>query len=171
MGTATQANVTLDTYLHSTYVPDGEFIDGVVEERPMGGFDHASWQEAILAWFRLHAEQRNIRARPELRVQVAVARYRVPDVVVLDRALPIEQIVTRAPLAVVEILPPEDTTQRALHKPADYDAMGIGRIWGIDPTEPAFYRYAPARLERMSAFGAQGDRIHFPMAEIAKLLD
>lgn len=171
MGSQTQTPISLDTYLHSHYEPDAEFVDGFVEERPMGEFDHASWQQALQRWFLLHEREWNIRARPELRVQVASARYRVPDVVVLDRALPIEQIVTRAPLAVFEILSPEDTMQRALHKLADYDTMGIAHIWVIDPTEPAFYRYAQGRLERTTDFGAPGERIHFPMAEIAKLLD
>jgi hypothetical protein len=26
-------------------------VDGKIEERPMGEFDHASWQQAIQLWF------------------------------------------------------------------------------------------------------------------------
>jgi hypothetical protein len=57
MATLTQARVSLETYLHATYEPDAKHADGVVEERPVGEFDHASWQEAIVAWLRSHAEQ------------------------------------------------------------------------------------------------------------------
>lgn len=171
MATGTQPVVSLETYLHSTYEPDAEYVDGEIEERPMGEFDHASWQEAILAWFRLHADKWNVRARPELRVQVATDRYRVPDVVVLDRALPVEQIVTRPPLAVFEILSPEDTMQRILHKLADYAAMGIAQIWVIDPKRTVSFRYTNGSLQLSETFGSPGGRMHFAMQEIAALLD
>ena len=70
----------------------------------MGEDDHSAWQLAILKWFLQHERDWNVRLRPELRVQVAATRFRVPDVAVLDRDLPIEQIVTRPPLAVFEVL-------------------------------------------------------------------
>lgn len=57
MAALTHAHVSLETYLHSTYEPDAEYGDGIVEERPMGEFDHASWQQAVLECFRSHAEQ------------------------------------------------------------------------------------------------------------------
>jgi hypothetical protein len=80
---ATTANVAVEVYLRSSYEPDAEYVDGRIEERPMGEFDHALWQQAILKWFWLHEKEWSIRALPELRVQVAANRYRVPDVTVL----------------------------------------------------------------------------------------
>lgn len=50
----------------------------------------------------------------------------------LDRALPVEQIVTRAPIADI-VLSPEDTLTRLQRKLADYEAMGIPQIWIVDP--------------------------------------
>ena len=78
----------------------------------------------------------NIRVRPELRVQVGPTRFRVPDVTVLDRNLVNEQIVTVAPLAVFEVLSPEDRVQRLNRKLEDY-RMGIPQIWVIDSAEEA----------------------------------
>ena len=43
----------------------------------------------------------------------------------LDRAQPIEQIVTHPPVAVFEVLSPEDTMQRLKRKLEDYRIMGI----------------------------------------------
>lgn len=43
-----------------------------------------------------------------LRIQVSPSRFRVPDVTILDLSLPIEQIITHPPIAVIEILSPED---------------------------------------------------------------
>jgi hypothetical protein len=50
-------------------------------------------------------------------------------VAVLDSSAPVEQVMTHPPIAVFEVLSPEDTVQRLKHKLEDYSAMGIG--WSI----------------------------------------
>ena len=105
---ATTTHVPVEVYLCSSYEPDAEYVDGRIEERPMGEFDHASWQAAILNRFWQHEREWDIRVMPSLRIKVAATRYRVPDVTVLDRDRPIEQIITHPPLAVFEVLSPED---------------------------------------------------------------
>ena len=82
---AATAFVPIDEYLRSDYEPDAEYVDGEIEKRPMGQFDHASWQQAIQLWFSARAREWNIRVLAEYRVKVAPARYRVPDVTVFDR--------------------------------------------------------------------------------------
>jgi len=47
-------------------------------------------------------------------VQVAPSRFLVPDITLLDRNLPIERIATHPPVAVFEILSPEDTLKRMM---------------------------------------------------------
>jgi len=166
------AYVPLEVYLRSSYEPDAEYVDGVIEERPMGEYDHSSWQHAIGLWFAQHAQEWAIRVRPELRVQVAKHRFRVPDVAVLDRNLPIEQIVTRAPIAVFEILSPEDSLNRMMIKLADYENMGIRTILVLDPKGQHF-RFLDGRLEplRPEPFDLPGSACRFDLAEIEKLLD
>jgi Uma2 family endonuclease len=146
---ATVTTVPVEVYLRSSYEPDAEYVDGVIEARPTGEYDHAAWQEAILAYFRNHRQEWNIRALPELRVKISQTRYRVPDVTVLDRALPIEQIITVPPIAVFEILSPDDTMSRILVKLADYENMGISNIFVVEPTSDTQYFYAKGCLERM----------------------
>lgn len=168
---ATLAHVPVEVYLRSSYDPDAEFVDGAIEERPMGEYDHASWQEAIMKWFWQHADEWNIRVKPELRVQVSATRFRVPDVTVLDRRQPIEQIITHAPLAVFEILSPEDTMTRMMRKLGDYAAMGIPQIWVIDPEPKAYFRFEKGELHRTSTFEGTGTEMRFDISEIEKLLD
>ncbi len=100
--------VSIEAYLSASWEPAAEYVDGVVEARPMGEREHAAWQKAILQWFLPREGQWRVCALPELRVQVAPRRFRVPDVAVLDTAQPYQAVVTHAPVAVFEILSPED---------------------------------------------------------------
>ncbi len=169
MSTAT--SVPVEAYLKSEYEPDAEYVDGEIEERPMGEFDHSSWQQAIQRWFLQNELRWNTRVRPELRVQVAPTRYRVPDVTVLDRRQPVEQIITHAPVAVFEVLSPEDTMLRLKRKLDDYVAMGIPEIWVIDPEEGSFLRYEDRQLLRREDFDLPEKNIRFRLSEIKNLLD
>ena len=50
---ATAVHVPVEVYLRTLdYEPDCEYVDGVIEERPQGEYDHASWQQAIQCGFR-----------------------------------------------------------------------------------------------------------------------
>jgi Uma2 family endonuclease len=168
---AATTRIPLEVYLHSTYEPDAEYVDGEIEERPMGEDDHSAWQDAVCAWFRQHRKEWDLRVRPELRVQVAPTRFRVTDVAVLDRAHPTEPIATRPPFAVFEILSPEDTLRRLKRKLEDYKAMGISQIWVIDPEDGSCSRYLEGELKRSSTFSDPARGITFDMAEIKTLLD
>lgn len=164
-------HVPIEIYLRSSYEPDAEYVDGEIEERPMGENDHSAWQEAICFWFRQHACEWNVRVRPMLRIQVAATRFRVPDVTVLDRAQPIEQIITLPPLAVFEVLSPEDSLQRLKRKLEDYSRMGIPEIWIVDPQDGAYYRYEERQLLRRESFSYASRGIVFDMERIKELLD
>ena len=170
MATAT-SQLSVQDYLKLTSDPDCEYVEGVLEERPVGERDHAAWQDALLAWFREHKREWNIFVYPELRTQVAPDRFRVPDVTILSREAPREQIITHPPLAVFEILSPEDTMTRMMEKLADYEQMGIGAIWVIEPKKPAYFQFSEGRLLPASVFELPGTSFIVPMAEIEKLID
>ena len=106
------AAIPVELYLHTSYEPDAGFVDGEIEERFAGEDDHATWQQASQFWFSQHAQVWGRRVRVALRVQVSPTRYRVPDIVVFDRHRPTEQILTHPPVAVFEVLSPEDTMSR-----------------------------------------------------------
>jgi Uma2 family endonuclease len=164
--------VTVEEYLRSSFEPDAEYVDGEIEERAVGEYDHSAWQRAIVFWFQQQAKAGQIRVCPELRVQVSPTCFLVPDVTLLDRNRPIEQIVTHPPVAVFEILSPADTLKRVMAKCGRYEAMGIRTILVIDPDGPK-YRYAGGRLESLEAraFDIPGSQSRFDLDEIEKLLD
>ncbi|KAA6460990.1 Uma2 family endonuclease [Acidobacteria bacterium AB60] len=163
-------HISEQQYLHSTFEPDAEYVDGEVRTRSMPTYSHADWQLAIATWFVQHAREWNIRCVPELRVRVRPGAYRVPDVSVLDRANPKEEIVTVAPLAVFEVLSPDDTVQELYEKLDDYTAMGIPQIWVADPKTGAFKQYCDQCLKPASRFSLPQRGIEFDTHEIASLL-
>lgn len=165
-------HVPVEVYLASSFEPDAEYVDGVIEERPMGEYDHSTWQHAVELWFEQRAKEWNIRVRPELRVQAKHTHFRVPDVAILDRSLPVEQIITHPPIAVIEIVSPEDTLRRIMSRLADFEDMGVGTILVLDPGGRHF-RYRKGNLESLppGPFELEGSAARFDLAEIEKLLD
>lgn len=162
--------VPLEVYLRSSFEPDAEYVDGEIQERPMGEYDHAAWQSALLLYFRQHNHDWNIRVQPELRVRVAESRFRVPDVTVLDRSQPFEQIVSHPPIAVFEVLSPEDIMSRVLVKLADYERMGVAGIFLIDP-KGSRYRFQAGALSPIDRGPVHCGRLTVDFEQIAGLLD
>jgi Uma2 family endonuclease len=121
----------IQEYLHSDYQPDREYVDGEIQERNLGEKDHSRIQMAVAAFFHALRGQ-GLYTFPELRVQVSPTRFRVPDVTVTIGD-PDEQILTKPPYIVVEILSPEDTVRRLLERVCDYEEFGVENIWVIDP--------------------------------------
>ena len=122
---ATTARNSIELYIHGDYEPDVDCVDGCLEERHLGERDHAAWQLAVQLWFAQNARAWNTVGLPELRICVAPTRFRVADVAILDRNAPYEQVVTHPPLAVFEILSPEDRLSRVRARLTDYAAMEI----------------------------------------------
>src|ERR1700759_3494622 len=81
MASATQ--IPVDEYLRTSYRPDREYIDGELRERSVGKWEHARIQYLLAVWFGQHESLWNIVGSTEQRLQVAPARVRVPDLVVV----------------------------------------------------------------------------------------
>ncbi len=89
---------------------------------------------------------------------------------VLDRSLPVERIITHPPIAVFEVLSPEDTFSRLKRKLEDYRTMGIPHIWIVDPEDGSFSRYDDSQLDRREIFSDPTRGIVFEMNSIEGLL-
>jgi len=61
---APTAQIGIETYLKTSYRPDCDFVDGEIEERNLGEFDHAQLQAAVSAWFYAHRKDWNIHVLP-----------------------------------------------------------------------------------------------------------
>lgn len=133
--------ISLDEYLRSSYEPDCEYVDGVLEERNLGEFSHSDLQTALAAYLRIRARRWNVRVCTELRVRVSATRVRIPDICVIAREEPIEQVPSRPPLVCIEILSPEDRWTRVEQRIAEFLAMGVPHVWVFDPKERKVYDY------------------------------
>lgn len=133
---ATAAVITrmsVEEYLRTPFSPDVDFVDGVIEERNLGEWDHAGLQGILDRLFGMHEEEWGTYSSIELRVQTSATRFRVPDVCVTDARNPTEQIPTRAPLLCVEVKSPEDRVPRMLERVKDFHRMGVTQVWVFDP--------------------------------------
>jgi len=171
----TTAYVPVEVYLRSSFEPDAEYVDGVIQERAAGELDHAAWQKAIQQWFWRREEEWGVRVFAELRVQISPTRLRVPDVVVLENTGPLkemEQIVRTPPVAVFEILSPEDTLPRVLEKLSDYENMGVRGIFVIDPKSGKKYQYESGDLKHVEtvSIGVKGKSYRLSFDEVEGLV-
>jgi len=139
--------VTVEQYLSTVFEHDCEYVDGVIEERDLGEFEHAYLQGILTTIFNNHRAEWGLICLPEQRVQTQKTHFRVPDVTILRAGTPRERILTRPPLLVIEIQSPEDTLRRTAAKAAEYIAFGIGHVWVIDPAARVGYRGTAEGLE------------------------
>jgi len=130
---ATSALIPIAEYLRSSYRPDCDYVDGEVRERNLGEQDHSDLQTRLIELLLMPENKTCVRANTELRVQVKVTRFRIPDVCVRARSAPSEQIIRQPPLLCIEILSPEDTVLRTRERVLDYLEMGVPEVWILDP--------------------------------------
>jgi Uma2 family endonuclease len=155
---ATSALISVEEYLRSDWSPDREYVDGEIQERNLGEYDHATLQDALLGIFRDRRGTWHVKARPELRVQVGPQRFRVPDVTVLRDDHPAEQIIVTPPLLCIEILSPEDRFGCMDQKITDYLQLGVRSVWVIDPLAKCGYDCRGGHLSMWQV----NSRLHLP---------
>jgi Uma2 family endonuclease len=134
-----QELVSVREYLATSYRPDCEYVDGRIEERNLGEYDHGLLQTILGYLFMTHRDDWGIQVVTDVRTQVKSRRFRVPDLSVLRSGAPKEQIITHPPLIVIEILSPEDRLSRFQNRIEDYLVFGVENIWIIDPESRTAY--------------------------------
>jgi Uma2 family endonuclease len=158
--------ISVSEYLHTSYRPDCDYVDGVVEERNVGEFDHADMQGAFVAFFRARRKLWNIQAVPECRVQVAPTRFRIPDVcVILGQERP-EPILRTPPFICIEILSSEDRMSRVQERVNDYFAFGVLYVWIIDPVARKGYACTPQEMMETAVFRTENPAFAVPLDEV-----
>jgi Uma2 family endonuclease len=163
----TPALLSIDEYLQTSYKPDVDFVDGEIEERNMGQYDHGKIQGLIHFLFTLNAKAWKTDAIVEQRIRVAASRVRICDVAVLRADAPREQVTTTPPLICIEILSPKDRIPRVTRVLADYLAMGVANIWLVDPANRGAFTFDAAGLHPAdpTALRVAGTPIHLDLTE------
>ena len=159
--------ISVEDYLASAYEPDCDYVDGHIEERNVGEWDHSRLQGKVYAYLAKHYEEAGILAVPELRLRVSSTRFRVPDICVF-LSNPGERVPTKPPFICIEILSPEDRMSRVEVRINDYLAMGVPYVWVLDPqTRQAFAATAAEGLKEVKSGVLQTENpvLELPLAE------
>jgi Uma2 family endonuclease len=159
-------SISVSEYLHSSYSPDRDYVVGRVEERNVGEHDHAAVQAALILWFGQRQNEWNIEVLPEQRIRISATKFRVPDVCLVSLDQPVEQILTRPPLAYIEILSPEDSLRRMQERINDYRAFGVVNIWVLDPSTQRGYDCQPSGFLDATEFSVPGTPIRLSLSEL-----
>ena len=140
---ATGTIVPLEEYLHTSYEPDCEYVDGELVERNVGIVKHAYLQALICAYFIRHSREWKITPLAEVRVRIRDRSYRIPDVCVVSGGLPEGAVLTSPPLIWIEILSPEDRPLRVQQRIREVLDFGCPWVWVIDPETLESRIYTP----------------------------
>jgi Uma2 family endonuclease len=160
----TSALLSIDEYLRTSYKPDVDFVDGEIEERNVGKYEHGKIQSLIATLFTNHEDEWGTDAIVEQRIRVSPARVRVCDVAILHSDAPHEEVTATPPLICIEILSPEDRLSRAKLVLADYLAMGVPNLWLIDPIRRVAYTFDATGLH-------EADTVHLTVPNTPIHLD
>ncbi len=141
--------ISVGEYLNSTYRPDVDYVDGRIEERNLGEFDHAAMQTRFILLLGTHEREWSIRVLTEVRVQISANRFRIPDVCIIASDAPRERILRHPPLLCVEVLSPRDNLAAMRRRVQDYFTIGVATCWILDPaTRKAYICSAEAMTEQ-----------------------
>jgi Uma2 family endonuclease len=164
--------VSVDEYLHTSYDPDCDYVDGAIVERNVGELDHSDLQGEIVAYFRSRLRSRSVHAFPELRVQVSPNRFRIPDVCVVAGDKPSERVLTKPPLIAIEILSKDDRMLDMQERIDDYLKFGVRYVWVINPRTKRTWAYTKDGSQEVKdgMLRTQDPEIELPLPEIFQAL-
>ena len=171
MSTASHLRISVSEYLHTSYQPDCDYVDGVIEERNSGELDHAEVQRALILWLSQHEREWGIRTVPEIRVQTSPTRFRIADICIISVAAPREQVIKTPPVAIIEVMSPEDRVPRYSARLGDYRTLGVRNIWVIDPAARKGFDCSAGTWIETTSFAAPETPIRIDLAALFASID
>ena len=148
--------IPVEEYLSTSYDPDMEYVDGVLEERNVGDWLHSTVQSNLI--FALRKRYPGIYVRPELRSQTRATRFRLPDVCVV-LARPKTKYLVDAAYVAIEVLSEEDRMTKTMERLEELDRKGVPNVWVIDPRLRTIAVYSKGTLNevRGAAIATSGE--------------
>jgi Uma2 family endonuclease len=158
--------VSVDEYLSTVYEPECEYVDGELIDRNVGESDHSGLQGIVFGMLLGQRRAAGVHIFPELRVQVAATRFRVPDITGTTSKIK-GCILREPPFLCIEVLSPEDRASRLLAKIDDYFAFGVRYVWVIDPEEKMAWSYtSDGKRESATVLTTGSPRLTLNMPEV-----
>jgi Uma2 family endonuclease len=168
--------VPVEDYLSASY-PDGdrEYLDGLVVERNVGTPGHSALQKILIVHLSAFEKSLQLAVRPECRTRIAETRYRVPDVLVMERPFrQTDRVVVDAPLLIIEIISPDDKHVETLRRFREYEHLGVRHIVQMDPEDRTTYLFVGGSLVRrddLDSVETRNGPLPFPASELLARLD
>ena len=167
MATAPQHLVSEYEYLHTTYRPDCDYIDGFVLERNVGTPPHGRLQGLIVSFLIAHEGQWQIQTLVETRLKIRDRKYRIPDVMVLRAEAPRpELVIEEAPLLCIEVVSPKDRLANLVERAGDYLSLGTPLTWIFDPKKKKSWIYSGQGTVESSEAMLRHGQIELPIADL-----
>ncbi len=159
--------VSVEEYLNTSYRPDCDYTEGIVEERNVGERDHSFLQTRFWYLFEMRRRESGLVPYVEFRVRVRSDKYRIPDVLVC-RGVPDEQILTTPPLLCIEVMSPSDRVTRVNHRVREYLDFGVPVVWVVDPAEKTIWIYRTNGFQEVTegSIRVDGTNIDLSLSEI-----
>ena len=169
----TPALISVEEYLHTSYRPDCDFVDGELEERHMGEYTHNLIQRSLLLWFCRQMEAWQIDPIQEQRINISSSRYRVCDIALLKTGIEREEITVTPPVLCIEVMSSEDRLSRCKKVLADYVSLGVTHCWLLDPLRRVAYVYDSKGLHVVEEdrLEVAGTPIYLILSDLFAVLD
>jgi Uma2 family endonuclease len=162
MGTRTL--IPVEEYLRTGFEgPEPDYVEAELVERSVPNSLHSQLQTDLVHQCKLR-QNLGVFCYPENRLRVAFARFTVADVAVFSvRQVP--AIPEDTPLAVIEVVSPDDRHDGLMHKLDDYQNMGIPRIYVVNPPFRRVSHYRDGELKSVDTIEL-GASITIPVSSI-----
>jgi len=131
----------------------------------MPTLSHSEAQARLLMLFAALETSLGLRAYPELRCRVAEGVFRIPDVAVFE-GKPAQETPETPPLAVIEIVSPDDRHSALIEKCDEYLRWGVRHIWIVDPQTRKLSVYGETGLHEVRSLEIAEFGISFSLAQV-----
>jgi Uma2 family endonuclease len=158
--------VTVEEYLATDYMPNAEYVDGVVVSKSMPTLFHGFIQ--LLLCSLVNARYPELLAIPELGLRLSPSRVLIPDIGVQAKSRLQGPHASKPIFLCVEILSPDDRITKAFLKCEAYLSWGVPFTWIIDPDSQRAWTYSqgthPVEVPPQGSLCA--DAVSIPLADL-----
>lgn len=167
------ATASINEYLHTSYRPDVDYVDGELQDRLWGEFPHSAVRTELLSMLRVRCEPFGMKVLPSIRVRVSLTRIRIADVAVLKAAWRKTQIIEEAPALCIEVVEPQDDMERVQGRCRDFLKMGVPEVWIFDPEERTVFVVTDGRTteQRTGTLQLDGTEVQVNLEALFAVLD